>query len=540
MKYNKKTYIQNIILPCFVFSMITGIFTGILIFLFKLASSYIFKLSAEIYGYVRENPVWLPMLIFGAVILGLLSALILKNSKNCRGGGIPTSVAILRGLIEFRWLRSIFHLFASALITFLGGIPLGNEGPSVQMGTAVGRGTIRIFAKNHTAWDRYIMTGGACGGFAVATGAPITGIFFAFEEAHRRFSPMLFMTSAMTVTSATAVMRFLCEISGTSPYMFEFGTIAVLPLRYIWISVLIGIICGLTAVLFTKLYALTGDFLNETLKKLPFTLKTVIIFVLVSLSGFASNGFIGSGHNIIHELIHGNGVWYLMLLYFCVRAIFLMLANHTGISGGIFIPTLTFGALIGAIFSKAFIQIGVLPAEYYIIPIIIGMASFLSASSRTPITAITFALEALAGPSNILPIITGVTLAFIIIEAWGITSLHDIVIHQKVEKLNEGKESTVVDSTVTVMPGAFAVGKEVRDILWPPSCTVLSIKKAHTSGSSHGSGVINVGDILELHYQTYSQETTFKAIEAIVGNQAETSQTKKLSVDQKSHVVPEV
>ncbi len=540
MKQNQTTYIKNILIPCFVFSLFTGVFTGVLIFLFKVASSYILGVSADIYGFVRENPVWLPCLIIGAASIGFVSALILSHTKNARGGGIPTSVAILRGLIEFRWFKSIFHLFGTACLTFLGGVPLGNEGPSVQMGTAVGRGTIRLFGKKHKALDRYIMTGGACGGFAVATGAPLTGILFAFEEAHRRFSPMIFMTAAMTVTAATAVMRFLCSLTSVSPFLFDFDISAALPLRFIWIAAVVGIVCGFAAVLFTKMYAVIGKFLRGTLGKLPFTVKIVSIFALVALFGFASDGFIGTGHGIIHEIVEGHGIWYSMIMYFCVRALFLMLANNAGVSGGIFVPTLAFGALLGALLSKAAVALGVIPAEYFIVPVIIGMASFLAAASRTPISAISFSLEALCGLSNILPITLGVTLAFIVIETVGITSLHDMVINQKVESFNHGKTSTVVDALVKVMPGSFAVGKEPRDILWPPTCMVLSVKKPYNAHSSHEVGIIGDGDILHIHYQTFEEKTTFGAIEAIVGVQTEDTGIETHTVDEKNQIVPEI
>ncbi len=541
MKHSRSTYIKNILFPCFVFSVITGIFTGILIFLFKAASSFLFEASEEIYGYVRANPRWLPLLIVGASLLGLLSALILKHAENCRGGGIPTSVALLRGLIEFRWLKSIFFLFATASMTFLGGIPLGNEGPSVQMGTAVGRGTVRVFAKNNMAWDRYIMTGGACGGFAAATGAPLTGIFFAFEEAHRRFSPMLFMTAAMTVTSSTAVMRLLCNLSGLSADLFDFPLLPALPLQYLWVALVIGLVCGVVAVAFTNLYGVVGDFLSKTLKSLPFPVKIISVFVLTSLVGFASAGFIGSGHDIITQLTEGWGIWYWMLLYFCVRAIFLMFANQVGVSGGLFVPSLTFGALIGALFAQLTVRLGVLPREYFAVPIIIGMASFLAASSRTPITTVTFALEALSGISNILPVALGVTFSFLVIETWGVTSLQERVINQKVADFNRGKPSTVVDTTVTVAPGAFAVGKEPRDILWPPTCTVLSVKKPDDAKSTHAGGVMNGGDILHIHYQTRDPESTARAIEAIVGTQPEyNGHATTRTVDEKNHIVPEI
>ncbi len=534
---NRITYIKNILLPCAVFSAVTGVVTGALIFLFKLASSAVFDLSARFYGEVREDPRLLPCLIGGAAILGLASSFILHRSKNCRGGGIPTSVALLRGLIDFHWLKSIFLLFASAMITFLGGVPLGNEGPSVQMGTAVGRGTSRIFAKKHRAWDRYIMTGGACSGFAVATGAPLTGIFFAFEEAHRRFSPMLFMVASMTVLWGTASMRVLCRISGLSPSMFDIKLSIALPLKYIWIAIIIGIVCGLAAVLFTKLYSRAIRFINITLKRLPFTLKVILTFVLVSLAGFASSALIGSGHNVIEDLLEGRGTWYFIILCFSVRTLFLMVASGVGVSGGIFVPTLTFGALIGAIFSKCAIWLGILPEEYFVIPIVIAMVSFLSASSRTPITALTFAVEALAGLSNILPIAAGVTFSYLVIETWGVPSLHEDLMASKVAAFNKGKEATIVNTFITVMPDSFAVGKDIRDILWPPTCTVLSVQKPPHSDSTHES--LGTGDVLHIHYMTHDPESTFTSLEDIVGPQ-EASERTKTHMGDESHIVPEL
>ncbi len=539
MQHNKIKYIKNILFPCLILSLITGIFTGALIFIFKVSAEFVIGKSLSAYAFVRANPVWLPLLVLGAVLIGFLATLILKHTKNCRGGGIPTSVAILRGLINFHWLKSIFHLFGSAMLTFMGGVPLGNEGPSVQMGTAVGRGTVRLFGKKYKAWDRYTMTGGACGGFACATGAPLTGIIFAFEEVHRRFSPLLFMTVSLIVAISTAVMRVLCSAFGISPYMFGFSIQTILPLKFIWIAIAIGLVCGFVAFIFTKIYALIGKFLSDKLKGIPFSVKITFIFGIVGLLGFAGSGFIGSGHSLIDQLIEGNGVWYMLLIYFCVRALVLMFANHAGVSGGIFLPTLTFGAIIGTLFSKFAVQTNILPQEYFLIPIIIGMASFLSASSRTPITAIAFAIEALSGFSNTLFIVIGVTISYLIIEILGIPSLQEMVITQRVDKLNEDKDSTVVDSFITVMPESFAIGKDIKNILWPSTCIVLSIRKAKKSQTLQDVGILEEGDRLHIHYQTFSQQATFEALEAIVGEQPESPSAIKHTVDKINHIVPD-
>ena len=67
--------IRDKLLPLFVFPAIVGILTGVLVFIFKITSSHVMHKSAEIYSLVRENPKYLPLLIIGVLLIGLLSAL---------------------------------------------------------------------------------------------------------------------------------------------------------------------------------------------------------------------------------------------------------------------------------------------------------------------------------------------------------------------------------------------------------------------------------------------------------------------------------
>ncbi|MBQ8310112.1 MAG: chloride channel protein [Clostridia bacterium] len=535
MKTERLTYIKNILIPCLVFSSLTGIFTGMAVFAFRMAASAVIALSGHVYVFVRAEPIWLPLLLGGAATLGLLESLLLHVSRNCRGGGIPTAVALLRGLIHFHWIKSIFVLFASAMMSFLAALPLGNEGPCVQMGTAMGRGTVRVFAKKNPAWDRYIMTGGACAGFAVATGAPLSGILFAFEEAHRRFSPMIFMTAAVAVVSSTVTANALCGWSGTRLSMFGFSLDTVLPPENLWAALIVGIVTGVCAVLFTKLYRMVGRLLNQTLKKLPFTLKLVFVFVAVALLGFASAELIGSGHSLIDVLLEGHGVWYLSVLYLCVRAVMLLFANHACATGGLFVPSLAFGALIGSLCADAMVAMGVLSPEYYGILVTVGMASFLGASARTPIMAVSFAAEALCGFTNLLPVVVGVAISFLVIETVGLAGFNDTVIENKVEAEHRGKTAQIVDTRLTVAGGAFAVGKEIRDILWPPSCVILSV---HKSTASEGSFAIGEGDVLQVHYRTFDPPETVRELEALVGSQDKDTE-RRMHEEEENDSIPE-
>ena len=188
MKNNRIHYIKNTFLPLVVFSLVTGVATGVVIFLFKLASSEVISLSHKIYEYVGMRPVFIPLLLLGAAFLGLVAANILHVAPEARGGGIPSAITVLQGYVPVEKIIGMPMVFISSLISYLGGVPLGTEGPSVQMGTLIGGVVSRTLGKKVPAWRRYIMTGGACAGFAAATGGPLTGMLFAFEEAHRKLA----------------------------------------------------------------------------------------------------------------------------------------------------------------------------------------------------------------------------------------------------------------------------------------------------------------------------------------------------------------
>lgn len=516
MNKSKITYIKNILLPCLVYSALTGIFTGCLIFIFKLAVSRVVPFSQEIYSFVRETPSFLPVLLTIAAVLGCVSALILKFAPDCKGGGIPTAITLLRGQLSFNWIKSILVLMPSALLTYLVGIPLGTEGPSVQMGTAVGRGTVRTFAKNHPAWDRYIMTAGASAGFSAATGAPLTGIFFAFEEAHRRFTPMLFMTSAISAVTSTAVIHFLCPYAGLSPSLFHTPDFEQMPLFLLWVPVVIGLICGLCSAGFADVYNRINRFAEKKLTSLPLAVKTVAVFVSTVLAGFFASECIGSGDLLIEEMFGGSIPWKLIGLYFCVRAILLITANNIGITGGLFVPTLCFGAILGGICGKLMTFAGIMDSQHYTFTVLIGMCAFLAASSRTPIMAVAFSFEALGAAENAIFVCLGVAIANITVETLRAYDFTDIVIEGKLKKANRGKISETVDISLTVGENSFADGKQIRDILWPPRCTVISVHKS-PSTHHHSHTGLSEGDVLDLHFETYNREETLSKLQDILG-----------------------
>ena len=533
---NTKHHIDKNLIAFIAFPAIIGVLSGVFIFAFKRASSYLMHVSADIYGFVRENSAYLPLLLLGAAALGLVSALILKYAKECRGGGIPTAIASIRGLIPLQWVQGVFALFFSSLITYLVGVPLGNEGPSVQMGAAIGKGSSELLGNKKRAYERYLMTSGACSGFAIATGAPLSGIVFAMEELHRKSSVSLIIVAVVSILTGTVTENLLSLWLNVNTSFLDLQISNRLPVSSLWAALVIGVACGLLACCFIYLYKKIGSFSQKALKGVPFTAKIVIIFVTVAILGFFVDGFTGSGHSLIEEIIHDHAVWYIVFACLILRGVVMVAANNEGVSGGLFVPTLAIGAMVAYLLSKSFVALGLIGEEYFAILIIIGMSSFLSASMRTPITATIFCVEALCGFDNIIPIIVGTITAYLVAELSGECSFTDTVIEARAKSVHKDRVPAIVDAHVTVKAGSFAQGKELRELLLPPTLTVLSVDSTNSDAPRH-AGTLHEGDVLHIHYQTYRAKDTMEILSHIFGEQ-ENDERTKIHFGSEHHIVP--
>ncbi len=513
---------MNLLMPALVFGFITGVITAIVVCLYKLCAKYIIYFSELAYEYLRGHAYFVPLVIIGVFGLSVLLAYIYKRIPNIKGGGIPTSVGILRGIITFKWLRTIVGVFLLSLTSFLFGVPLGNEGPSVQMGTAVGRGSVYTFAKKHRAWDRYSMTGGACAGFSVATGAPISGILFSVEEAHQRISPTIIIVASSSVLFANITSKLLCPLLGISERLFDVFELPSLELVDYWLPLVVGICVGLFSVAFLYYYRVLDKLHDKVLEGVPYSIKIFAIFTLTVIMGLVSFSFISTGHELILDVGAGNGAIWFLVLVLLVRTTLTLGANASGITGGTFIPVLAIGALVASIMGKTFLAWGLNPSLYTTI-VVLGITACIAGAMKMPVTAIVFSLEALSCHNNIVPVIIVSFVAFLITEIFGVKSISDVVIELREDFEEDKSQYSVVEKDVVVKAGAFAVGKQIRDIFWPRNLFVLSLKRPEDRAKvdEHGGKEIGIGDILHIRYSTADELLTESELAAIVGEQEE-------------------
>ncbi len=519
MKTKPKDLLFDSILQSVSFGALTGIITSIIVNLYKAITKHIIGFSETGYHFIKGNPYFIPIILAIFILIAFLFEYIYKQIPNLRGGGIPTSIGILRGIIPFKWLRNLIGIFFMSLVSFLVGVPLGNEGPSVQMGVAIGRGNVYLFGKKFRAWDRYSMTGGACSGFAVATGAPISGVLFAIEEAHRRISPMILMIATSSVMFASLTTELLAPLLGVSKTLFPAIQLPTLSIKDVWLPLLVGVIMGLFAVLFLSYYQVIFKFFNKTLKKIPHKWRIFTVFTLTFAAGLFSFSFISTGHELILELLSSKTTILMLVLLLIIRSTLTLCANSNRITGGIFLPLLAIGTIVSSLLALILERGFNMDSSYYTVILVLGITACIAGIMKMPLTAIVFSVEALSCYDNIVFVIITAGIAFIITEIFGAQSINDRVLENLVKEINEGKTATTVEKHITVGKNAFAEGMHVRDIFWPNGLFVLSHK--HTlpieQRNKRAVTAIHEGDILHVRYTTFDAERTEEELTAILG-----------------------
>jgi len=514
---NYNAYLTNI-LPCIGYGILTGVLTGGTIFLFKFLAGKAEHFSRFLYQEAK-NSIWTILLVF-AVLIGLayLMSLLHKAVPECKGGGIPRSEGILRGVLSFRWAKTLLATFFGSMISFFAGLPCGSEGPAVLIGTSIGCMSGKA-SRKQIAWNRYVMTGGAGAGFAVATGAPLSGILFALEEIHKRFSPMLVLTVSMAVLSATGTNHLLCNAFHMNPALFTLENLPAFELSHAGYLILLGILISIAVAIFDGSILLFRRFTGRG-KKGPVPVKLMVTFVLAGiLCLFLADGTYSGHHMIVHILEHNTGTL-LLLALFIIRLVMMLLVTDSGATGGIFIPTLAIGVLAAALSNKLLLLLG-MPAELSTLMIFLGMCAFIGGTLRAPLTASVLFVELSGQFTGLFYVALVVFIVSLITELFNQTPFYDKALEEMTEAYHHGKEMKISRFTLIVSPNDFAIGKAVRDIMWPHASVIESISHADSDvleEMDDGEQRLYEGDRVTIRAAYYGEKEILDILKGIAGD----------------------
>ena len=503
---------------------LTGVFAGIVVTLYNILASRAEVFSRGVYAYVRSHPAFIPLLFLALVLGAVIIGGVLKWIPMIRGSGIPQTEGATRGLIHFRWYRVLTGMFATSLLTISLGLSAGAEGPSIQVGGACGCGTNDLLRKNETTL-RFQITGGACTGLAVAFNAPLTGMAFAFEEAHKRFTPEVFVCSFSSVIMGVLTRNLLRPLLGL-PVTAALTTYTLINpdlSSYLYIF-LAATVCGLLGVAF---YYLTMT-ARRGFEKITFFHgmgKMVIPFAAGGVFGLITAYAMGGGHELLSALgggmedverIFDSPLWVTLLAVLVLKLVASVLNIGAGVPCGAFIPMLAVGACAGGLMSIVCVKMGMDPACADIL-IMICMAAFFTSVVKAPITAIVMVMELTWNFTFLLPVILGVAVGYLTSDIFRTQPLYEKLLEEILEEQRKKNPPRRISFRLRVGKDSPADGRAVRDILWPSDALVVSVLRDGRQLVPDGDTVLRRGDEIVVRGETSKEDSYTETLALTVG-----------------------
>ncbi|QQA10943.1 ClC family H(+)/Cl(-) exchange transporter [Clostridium perfringens] len=470
-----------------------GLLCSLVLVLNRIIVNYLFPLFKKLYAWAALSITNMIIVLVILAILGALVGFMVRREPMISGSGIPQVEGELIGKLKMNWLKILIYKFLGGVISLGAGLSLGREGPSVQMGAAVGEGFSNGL-KRINIEKKYLITSGASAGLAAAFNAPLSGVIFALEEVHKSFSPLV-LVSAM---AASLVSDFVSkQFLGMNPSL-GIENVPVLPLKYYLVLIILGVILGIGGAIFSKgilkVQSLYGKF-----KKVPVEVKVMIPFLLTGILGIFAPIILGGGHELIMDLATKNFPIKLLLAVLLVKFLLTIISFGAGTPGGIFFPLLLLGAVVGNIVGIVSCNAFGVPNQYIIDFIILAMAGNFASIVKAPITGIILITEMTGSFEHMLALSVVVIISYVTSDLLKSEPIYESLLERWIEKVGSEVEEPSNNKTlleVGVELGSEAEGKEIKDVNWPETALLVAIKRGNNEIIPKGSIEIQSGDYL--------------------------------------------
>ena len=363
---------------------------GLIIGLSIVAIHELYVILHEIYvHYIHLNHTLLIVFPVFAILSAFLLVHYLSDSDTT-GGGSHRLLEVYHFEGGKMTLKStIFEPLASAITIGLGG-SAGFEGPSLLLGGGIGS-LIGQRLKLTTDELSTILICGAAAGVSAIFKAPLTGIMFALEIPYKRdIYREAFIPATLSSASSYIVAVSLMKGESIFPLIPEIGLDSILTIH----SIAVGILAGIVAILFVLL----KEKVNQVKSMLHFSPIIIALIggLTIGVLTFIFPEIAGTGYETLQDIMQGEIKqqipWLVALLF--AKIIATVLTLNTGGSGGVFVPGLFVGAILGQIYNV------IVPNQGGVIIIVASMAAMISASNKTLLTSVALVAET-TGPASV-------------------------------------------------------------------------------------------------------------------------------------------
>ena len=439
-----------------ILSFVVGILTALAASLLKFLIEYIKHFLTENFDSTGVNWLYLVYPVVGILLTGLFIRNVVRDDIS--HGVTKILYAISRRQSRIKRHNTWSSLFASAITIGFGG-SVGAEAPIVLTGSAIGSNLGSAFRMEH----RTLMLLVGCGAAGAVAGifkAPIAGLVFTLEV----LMIDLTMGSLLPLLVSSVTAATVAYILHGTEAMFEFHMDEPFLMERIPAVLLLGILCGLVALYFTRtMNRIEGVFRRYNN---PY-IKLLIGGAMLSILIFLFPSLYGEGYDVIHMLLNGtnaadwdkvmdNSIFYgygnLLLIYLALVVLFKVFAtsatNGGGGCGGTFAPSLFLGCIVGFVFSHFCNGYSLAPVISDNIPeknfALLGMAGMMSGVMHAPLTGIFLIAELTGGYDLFLPLMMVSVSAYLTIMIFEPHSIYSMRLAQKGELVTHHKDKSVL------------------------------------------------------------------------------------------------
>lgn len=390
---------------------------------------------------LAERPIWQVAL---APFVGLaVTAAILQWPG--RSASPATSEDLIAAYHDRHDRLRLAHLparLAAGIATIGSGGALGLEGPSIYTGGTIGASMqTRARALFADKDNRMLMVAGAAAGVAAIFKTPATGVLFALEVPYKGDVARRALLPAL-IASATSYLTFVTLI-GTKP-IFEVDpaefiiTDDIVASRVLDVSfdlpelaaaAFIGLFAGAGALVFARLLKRTKEFEQ----KYPWWQRWLVASAVLGGLAVASDELFGhplsigpNGGDFLFEWITGEEATLgLLAMLFVMRLAGTMSTSGGGGVGGVFIPLVIQGLILGRLFGIALVELDLTQIDEASARILfpaIGLAAFLGAGYRTPLASVMFVAESTGQAGFVVPALVATAVSQVVMGSTSVSS----------------------------------------------------------------------------------------------------------------------
>ena len=450
--------------------IMVGIFAGLMVCLYRFLLYGSESVLRNYLSIINGNLLYTLLFFIALAIMGLLIDFIIKWERDSAGSGIPQVYAEVKGHMEANWLKVLISKIAAGVITALGGLSLGPEGPSVQIGGMAGKGIAKLFKGSKTDELRLILVGSAVG-ITAAFNAPLAGVIFVLEEINHGFDKTLVFIALVSAI----VSDFISKIIFGQQTILSFPVLNI-PLEYYWILIILGVFIGLLGYIYNVGMIKSSEVMDNL--KIPSWFKFVLVFMISGVVALTIPEISDGGHFMMDMLdvaIPSLGVLVLLLV---LKYLFSMFSFSSGAPGGIFLPILVLGAYIGAIFGSAVVPLFGFEHDLIYKFIIISMAGFFAATVRSPITGVVLLAEMSGSTESLVAMVIVSLIAYVVPTLLGnppiYESLYDRLLLSKNREFIKKPSKHVLSEYIVPLDCNY-INFKIKDIPFPKNAIVVSL-----------------------------------------------------------------